>query len=150
MKLLHYRKTWWWDRSYATQQYLLLEPSIDQPLNPNFVDKESILQSFLFTAMVTKDSSVYCHTDMKIVSTVETMEHRIIRSKNKWKAENGIKTNDLFTKPDQPDSQIDSFTILPEFHHFPRVPQKFSLYPMKMPAFVYGLPSKVITSGRKL
>jgi hypothetical protein len=148
MKLLHFRKKWL-DQVFPDQQYMLLEPTIENPLNQLHVAEDSVFKPLLFTSTVTKDNAIYCHSDLKIKPMMETMEHRVIRSKNKLRVVHDTKAKDVFHRPEQKESHIDGLAMLPQFPHVERPPVVFSIFPTKMPQSAYGLLSKVITSGRK-
>lgn len=96
----------------------------------------------------------------------ETVEHRIIRSKNARQSELLIEFRselipDDFTpkkqlSPSKPStSKTDSSpksahhqnTLLPAFHHIPRLQRKFQCQPSTMPKFLYGIGPKVTTRG---
>lgn len=95
----------------------------------------------------------------------ETVEHRIIRSKHARQSElivevrNELSVEDFTPKkqlsPSKPStSKTDSSpksahqnTLLPAFHHIPRLQRKFECQPTTMPTFLYGIGPKVNTRG---
>ncbi|GAB0098739.1 Chromatin-remodeling ATPase INO80 [Sergentomyia squamirostris] len=79
LQLLRHRSVWWKKNSLPLD-CLLLEPTLENCLNRDLFSCDSVLNSLVFTGLM---SHVYTHTDQKFVSISETMEHRIIRSKNR-------------------------------------------------------------------
>lgn len=97
----------------------------------------------------------------------ETVEHRIIRSKQARQSEliaevrNDLMIEDFTPKKQHSpskslsSSKTDSSpktahhqnTLLPAFHHIPRLQRKFQCQPTTMPAFLYGMGPKVTTRG---
>lgn len=96
----------------------------------------------------------------------ETVEHRIIRSKHARQCELIVELrNDLIADDFTPKKQLspskastsktDSSpksthhqnSLLPAFHHIPRLQRKFQCQPTTMPTFLYGMGPKVTTRG---
>lgn len=96
----------------------------------------------------------------------ETMEHRIIRSKQARQSElisevrNELMVDDFTPKKQlspskpstsksepSPKSTHHQNTLLPAFHHIPRMQRKFQCQPTTMPTFLYGMGPKVTTRG---
>ncbi len=97
----------------------------------------------------------------------ETVEHRIIRSKQARQSEliGEVRSElivDEFTPKKQqlspskasssktdssPKSAHHQNTLLPAFHHIPRLQRKFQCQPTTMPSFLYGMGPKVTTRG---
>ncbi|XP_059621349.1 chromatin-remodeling ATPase INO80 [Phlebotomus argentipes] len=165
--LLRHRSVWW-ERSALPKDAMLLEPMLEDSLNRLFFSFGSVLNALLFTGNI---SSVYTHADHTIVSIAETMEHRIIRSKNRRMASKIEELKVDVEAVKLPPSPLKSPTaglhvklpaksptgaaqsglaLLPEFPHKQHGAVTLECRPTDMPAFVYGLPPKVQTSGRSL
>lgn len=163
---------------------MLLEPTLKKNL---VLQRSATLKELLFTKMVDtrnviflminlmlltiseqvpSHQSVYTFTQHTLNSMPETMEHRIIRSKQARQSELIIEVcNELivddFTpikqlSPSKPStSKTDSSpksthhqnTLLPALHYIPRVQRKFQCQPTTMPTFLYGIGPKITTRG---
>ncbi|XP_058466733.1 chromatin-remodeling ATPase INO80 [Malaya genurostris] len=163
LKLLHYRWVWWGHQSSINS--ILLEPTVEQWTNTLFSYFYETLQDLIFTA--TTQNTIYIHTEKRLFSMQESIEHRILRS---WKAlkltnsekqsitncfstnannltdlqSTSFKNKHIFTKP-----TLTSISILPEFIHTFSAETKFEYWPTEMPRFLYGLIPRVVSSGRK-
>lgn len=96
----------------------------------------------------------------------ESVEHRIIRSKQGRQSESLVEVrNDLIVDDFTPKKQLSpskpstsktdispksahhQSTLVPAFHHIPRLPRKFQCQPTTMPRFLYGMGPKITTRG---
>ncbi|CAD7093608.1 unnamed protein product [Hermetia illucens] len=174
LRRLAYRREYWRGENYGLA-YMFLEPMAEQNSNKIFLDLGSVLNTLLFTANVTVDSSVYTFGDYQVSNMQETIEHRFIRSKNRndidskplietldiqIKDENGsddIKPlpsptrgrGAIKTEKASPASLSTTAALVPEFPHIPRPPKRCICQPLNMPRFLYGLGPKAQANGRK-
>lgn len=179
LKLLGYRRKWWFDRTYH-RRAILLEPTFENVLFNR--SQKSIINELLFTAYSSKDSKMYTHTTHTFQNVPESMEHRIMRSKQHQpliKVE--PKVEEVFhetrlrspmkspTKSPMkstvqqikspvkspsltPKSQIssDGLSLVPEFTHHFRPPAHIHCYKTEMPSFVCRIPPKISCRVRKM
>ncbi|XP_037038168.1 chromatin-remodeling ATPase INO80 isoform X2 [Bradysia coprophila] len=159
--LLAYRSQWW-QGSTKCLSSLLLEATLKKNLA---LQSSPTVKGLLFTKMVPSHQSVYTFTQHTVNSMAETVEHRIIRSKHARQSElivevrNELSVDDFTPKkqlsPSKPSSsKMDTSpksthqsTLLPAFHHIPRLQRKFECQPTTMPNFLYGIGPKVTTRG---
>ncbi|XP_023166084.2 chromatin-remodeling ATPase INO80 [Drosophila hydei] len=171
--LLAYRRQWWTDQ--RAPRYQLLEPVLERKLVPDYLLTNSVLRNFIFTAMTSKESSVYAFGDYITTNMQETIEHRVTRSKilkqktalieelvdadgqPQVKAEPHIKQElevesvEVQTKSNtKSDVKMTTLHLLPEFPHRPRKPQCYQCEPLQMPRFLYGLGQRVQAVDRHL
>lgn len=149
--LLHHRWIWW--ERQINKQCMLLEPTIERWTNTLFRHSE-VLSSIIFTSSGT--NSIYSHTDLKICPMQETMEHRILRSRNAMKLSGvknttipgptGIKVEGLDELTECSSANV---TLLPEFPHRFRPAEVHRCWPTEMPQFLYGLIPRVVCSEKK-
>ncbi|XP_061386788.1 chromatin-remodeling ATPase INO80 [Musca vetustissima] len=162
-QLLAYRRQWW-SPEYKTTRFQLLEPTLENPLNKNYLFETSVIRQLLFTGLTSKESSVYAFGDYKTCNMQETIEHRVIRSKYKQNIEEAEIKNEML---DEAESELimntaggssnntkklskEPLRLLPEFEHKRRLPQYYQCEPLDMPRFLYGLNQKVNTYNRHL
>lgn len=134
----------WQPHGQRLKRHMLLEPTIEAKLNVHFLSKSSVVKKLLF---VRRLSTVYTHTKHTICSMQETMEHRIIRSKQQ---QPNIKLDDLDFKMKDPVALECSLNLVPEFVHNPQPPQEHSCHPTEMPTFVYNVLPRIKSKGRRL
>ena len=151
--LLHHRWIWW--ERQIDKQCMLLEPTIERCTNTLFKQSHEVLKSIIFTS--SGANSIYSHTDLKICPTQETMEHRILRSRNALKLTNvkpltalsdasGIKLEGL---GELTGASSTNMTLLPEFPHRFHPAMTHRCWPTEMPQFLYGLIPRVVSSEKK-
>ncbi|XP_055384468.1 chromatin-remodeling ATPase INO80 [Condylostylus longicornis] len=80
LPILAYRYNWL--NSLRSSKYLLLEPTFMNVLDKRYLGN-SILQNFLFTSMTINESMVYTFGSYTVRNMQETIEHRVIRSRNR-------------------------------------------------------------------
>ncbi|XP_075145715.1 chromatin-remodeling ATPase INO80 [Haematobia irritans] len=162
-QLLAYRKQWW-SEHYKPKRFQLLEPTLENPLNRDYLFEKSVLRKFLFTGLTSNESSIYAFGDYKTCNMQETIEHRVIRSKYKQNIDEAEIKNEML---DEAESELimttagataantkklskEPLRLLPEFEHKHRLPQFYQCEPLDMPRFLYGLNHKVNTYNRQL
>ncbi|KAH8406673.1 hypothetical protein KR222_002340, partial [Zaprionus bogoriensis] len=171
--LLAYRRQWW--PHHRDTRYQLLEPVLERKLVPDYMQKNSVLRNFIFTAMTSCESSVYAFGDYVTINMQETIEHRVTRSKilkekttlieelvdadgqpqvkdeAEIKQELEIESVEVQTKSStKNDVKVKTLHLLPEFPHRPRKPQVYQCEPLQMPRFLYGLGQRVQAVDRHL
>ncbi|EDW14836.1 chromatin-remodeling ATPase INO80 [Drosophila mojavensis] len=171
--LLAYRRQWW--PHQRAPRYQLLEPTLERKLVPDYMLPNSVLRNFIFTAVTSRESSVYAFGDYITVNMQETIEHRVTRSKVlKQKAalieelvdgdgqpqvnvdplikqELEVESVEVQTKLNaKSDVKMTTLHLLPEFPHRPRKPQCYKCEPLQMPRFLYGLGQRVQAVDRQL
>ncbi|XP_011206736.2 chromatin-remodeling ATPase INO80 [Bactrocera dorsalis] len=172
--LLAYRRQWW--PHYKSTRFQLLEPTLEQPLQPSFMLQQSVLRNFLFTGVTSRESTIYAFGGYKTVNIQETIEHRVIRSKRigdptqkmmhmRFSEDLDIKTEyDLESSVDasstpakshkstskHKDDASNNAKLLPEFPHVPRTPTVYQCEALEMPRFLYGLSQRVQAVKRNL
>ncbi|XP_058985395.1 chromatin-remodeling ATPase INO80-like, partial [Musca domestica] len=162
-QLLAYRREWW-SADYKATRFQLLEPTLENPLNKNYLFENSVLRQLIFTGLTSKESSIYAFGDYKTSNMQETIEHRVIRSKYKQNIEEAEIKNEML---DEAESELimntaggssnntkklskEPLRLLPEFEHKRRLPQYYQCEPLDMPRFLYGLNQKVNSYNRYL
>uniref|UniRef100_A0A1I8N1Y1 Chromatin-remodeling ATPase INO80 n=1 Tax=Musca domestica TaxID=7370 RepID=A0A1I8N1Y1_MUSDO len=162
-QLLAYRREWW-SADYKATRFQLLEPTLENPLNKNYLCENSVLRQLIFTGLTSKESSIYAFGDYKTSNMQETIEHRVIRSKYKQNIEEAEIKNEML---DEAESELimntaggssnntkklskEPLRLLPEFEHKRRLPQYYQCEPLDMPRFLYGLNQKVNSYNRYL
>ncbi|EDV98617.1 chromatin-remodeling ATPase INO80 [Drosophila grimshawi] len=172
--LLSYRRQWW--PHLRNTRYQLMEPLLERKLLPDFMLTNSVLRQFIFTAMTSRDSSVYAFGDYITVNMQETIEHRVTRSKTikqktpkieqlcendgqtqvnseacSIKQELEMESVEVQTKSNtKSDVKVTTLHLLPEFPHHPRKPQRYECEPLQIPRFLYGLGQRVQAVDRHL
>ncbi|KAH8280021.1 hypothetical protein KR018_001348 [Drosophila ironensis] len=160
--LLAYRCEWW--KKQRSSRYQLLEPTLENKLIPAYMLSDSVLRNFVFTAMTTKESSVYAFGDYITCNMQETIEHRVIRSKalkqkteleeeldDECKSELEMESVEVQTKSNaKSDVKVTTLLLLPEFPHRPRKPRTYHCEPLSMPRILYDLGHKVHAVDRRL
>ncbi|XP_055921969.1 chromatin-remodeling ATPase INO80 [Eupeodes corollae] len=76
-----YRLEWW--ENYSPTKTMLLEPLLQNILDQRLMAKCSALKEFIFTRMTSSESSIYTFGDYQIANMQESIEHRVIRSRNR-------------------------------------------------------------------
>lgn len=143
-KLLNHSRQWQ-PQEQRLKRSMLLEPTTENKLNTEYLASSSVLHGLLF---VRQQSTVYGHTKHSICSMQETMEHRIIRSKEERP---NIKLEELDLKLKDPAASLEcSLILVPEFVHNPRTIREHECHPTEMPTFVYNIPPKIQARGRKI
>ncbi|XP_055594739.1 chromatin-remodeling ATPase INO80 [Uranotaenia lowii] len=161
LKLLHNRWVWW--EGQINSSCRLLEPTIERWASGLFSPMYGALHSLIFTS--SSQNSVYTHTEQKICPMQETMEHRILRSRKALKlSRDTLKSSSVYDDLDiQPifpgvskeklpagaKAPVANIPLLPEVVHIPRKEKTLHCHPTAMPTFIYGLISRVVSSGRK-
>ncbi|XP_037892218.1 chromatin-remodeling ATPase INO80 [Glossina fuscipes] len=160
-ELLAKRRQWWSDY-YNPMRFQLLEPTLENVLNTNFLPPGSNLKKFLFTAVTCQESTVYAFGDFRTQNIPETIEHRVIRSKYKQNVEEAEIKNEML---DETESELimqtggagsknkltkEALRLLPEFHHKKHVPRYYQCEPLEMPKFLYALNQRVQAYKRQL
>lgn len=140
-----------------------MEPNCENKLNRNFFRKNSIFNELIFTSKITTENRIYTFTEQKIEGMIETMEHRIIRSKKNTGVL--IKSEDVKIEIENIDENIPNLiteisnskplqsggtVLLPEFHHYNRSPRRLKCQPTEMPSFLFGIVPKVHSQGNKM
>lgn len=171
--LLAYRRQWW--PHYKSTRFQLLEPLLENPLQPSFMLQQSVLRNFLFTGVTSRESTVYSFGSYKTMNIQETIEHRVIRSKcigdskltaahlhDSLSEDLDIKAEyDLESSVEVPSKSHKSTSkhkadvsanakLLPEFRHVPRTPTVYQCEALEMPRFLYGLGQRVQAVKRNL
>lgn len=152
--LLHHRWIWW--ERQIDKQCMLLEPTIERWTNTLFKDSHEVLKSIIFTSSGV--NSIYSHVDLIIHSDMqETMEHRILRSRNALKLSSVKKTTPpsgtseikLEGLDELPVGSSTNLTLLPELPHRFHPTKMHQCWPTEMPQFLYGLIPRVASSEKK-
>lgn len=161
----------WWEsssKSFAMKN-LLHEPTIAYPLNILYPSLESQCNRLIFTKRV-ETYPIYTFTQNTIHSMIETMDHRMIRSKSarnsmqiEFKDEPDFSEFDLMGMPAASSSTATTTTaatskspdksqifVLPEIHYIPRPARKLQCQPTHLPNFLYGLAPKVQCNSQKM
>lgn len=125
-------------------RHMLLEPTIEATLSHQFLSSDSVLQPLLF---VRRLSRVYTNKTHRICSMQETMEHRIIRSKEHRP---NIRLEELEALKNPAVNLETTLNLVPEFIHNPLPPREYECQPTEMPAFVFNVPPKVHARSRKI
>uniref|UniRef100_A0A0A1XBH9 Chromatin-remodeling ATPase INO80 n=1 Tax=Zeugodacus cucurbitae TaxID=28588 RepID=A0A0A1XBH9_ZEUCU len=171
--LLAYRRQWW--PHYKSTRFQLLEPLLENPLQPSFMLQQSVLRNFLFTGVTSRESTVYSFGSYKTMNIQETIEHRVIRSKyigdskltaahlhDSLSEDLDIKAEyDLESSVEVPSKSHKCTSkhkadvsanakLLPEFRHVPRTPTVYQCEALEMPRFLYGLGQRVQAVKRNL
>lgn len=135
---------------------MLLEPTIERWTNTLFKDSHEVLKSIIFTSSGV--NSIYSHVDLIIHSDMqETMEHRILRSRNALKLSSVKKTTPpsgtseikLEGLDELPVGSSTNLTLLPELPHRFHPTKMHQCWPTEMPQFLYGLIPRVASSEKK-
>ncbi|XP_065355033.1 chromatin-remodeling ATPase INO80 [Calliphora vicina] len=162
-RLWVYRRQWW-SNHYKPTKMLLLEPTLENPLNKDYLMENSVIRQLLFTGRTSTESTIYAYGDYKTYNMQETIEHRVIRSKYKQNIEEAEIKNEML---DEAESELiinaaaatpankqklskEPLRLLPEFEHIQRLPQYYQCEALEMPKFLYGLNNRINAYKRQL
>lgn len=165
-KLISYRKQWNWSLS---SRFMLLEPTLENPLQIEYLPERSVLRNFLFTR--TFGSQFYTFGTYETTNIQETIEHRVIRSKVKDITSVVKMEVDVKEEPDvdletvlkntspmrgRPPKNLDKsqttvqINLVPEFPHKYRPTSKYTTEALYIPKFVMDVVPKVQAKARRL